>query len=74
MAAGESGNVEIVEVLALLREATRLIRDGAGGATVAERAAYQARKADLLARVAACDRGVDQLVTAAGQGESGGER
>ena len=74
MAAGTTGHVGTGEVLALLREATRLISDGAGGVTPAERECYQRRKAALLARIAAFDSSGDRREKVPGQGGSGGER
>ena len=73
MAAGTSGHVGTGEGVALLREATRLLSDGAGGATPAERESYKRRKADLLARVAACDSPGDRREKVPGQGGAGGE-
>ena len=74
MAAGGSGHVDIVEVSALLREATRLLSDGAGAVTPAERESYRRRKTDLLARIAACDSPAGQRDKAPRSGGSGGER
>ena len=73
MATGEPARVAVGEVLALLREATRLVQVGAG-ATVGERESYQRRKADLLARVADCEHSAAEPDTAPGLGGSSGER